>query len=152
MAETTAEAPAVAPGEQPAGARTIAALWREAVVRQPPSPAYLEERDDGWRPVSFPEAARRVDELAHGLLSLGVGKGDTFAILARTRLEWSLLDFALPFRGDGFSELRGVSARPTSTVVRRRTAKHTSASSSRASRRRRCAASGSSGRRRCRSR
>ena len=36
-----------------------------------------------------------VDELAHGLLALGVEKGDSFGILARTRLEWVLLDFAL---------------------------------------------------------
>ena len=41
------------------------------------------------------EAAEAVDELAHGLLALGIGKGDAFGILAYTRLEWSLLDFAL---------------------------------------------------------
>ncbi len=43
--------------------------------------------------------AGRVDELAHGLLSLGVRKGDAFAILAQTTLEWTLFDFALGLVG-----------------------------------------------------
>ncbi len=40
-----------------------------------------------------------VDELANGLLALGVSKGDAFALLARTTLEWSLFDFALALVG-----------------------------------------------------
>ena len=32
---------------------------------------------------------------ANGLLALGVGKGDAFALLARNTVEWALLDFAL---------------------------------------------------------
>ena len=51
--------------------------------------------EDGWREVSWAEAAEAVDELANGLLALGIGKGDAFGILAHTRLEWSLFDFAL---------------------------------------------------------
>ena len=63
------------------------------------APAYLAERDGGWVEVSWPEAARRVDELANGLLALGVRKGDAFAILATTSLEWCLFDFALGLVG-----------------------------------------------------
>jgi long-chain acyl-CoA synthetase len=75
--------------------RTIWSLWQDAVAQERPNPAYLVEEADGWREVSWAEAAQAVDELAHGLLSLGIGKGDAFGMLARTRLEWSLLDFAL---------------------------------------------------------
>jgi long-chain acyl-CoA synthetase len=57
------------------------------------------ERDGAWEEVSWPEAAQAVDELAHGLLALGVRKGDAFAILARTTLEWALFDFALALVG-----------------------------------------------------
>jgi long-chain acyl-CoA synthetase len=57
------------------------------------------ESDGGWREVSWDEAATAVDELAHGLLALGVGNGDAFAILARTRLEWAIFDFALAHVG-----------------------------------------------------
>ena len=76
-------------------ARTIAALWRASVSQPRQTPAYLVEENGDWREVSWAEAARRVDELAHGLLALGIKKGDAFAILARTQLEWALLDFAL---------------------------------------------------------
>jgi long-chain acyl-CoA synthetase len=75
--------------------RTIWSLWQDAVAQDRSRPAYLVEEQDGWREVSWAEAAEAVDELANGLLSLGIGKGDAFGILAHTRLEWSLLDFAL---------------------------------------------------------
>jgi long-chain acyl-CoA synthetase len=77
------------------GTRTIARLWQDAVARNPAGPAYLVEDGGSWRSISWAEAARAVDELAHGLLSLGVRKGDAFGILASTRVEWVLFDFAL---------------------------------------------------------
>jgi len=70
-------------------------LWQDAVAENRSNPAYLVEEDGGWREVSQQEAAIAIDELAHGLLALGVKKGDSWGILARTRLEWVLLDFAL---------------------------------------------------------
>jgi long-chain acyl-CoA synthetase len=75
--------------------RTIWSLWQDAIAEERPRPAYLVEEQDGWREVSWAEAAEAVEELAHGLVALGLGKGDAFGILAHTRLEWSLLDFAL---------------------------------------------------------
>ena len=75
--------------------RTIARLWRDAVSAGRTSPAYLRQEGDGWSPVSWAEAAERVDAYANGLLSLGVRKGDAFSILATTRVEWALFDFAL---------------------------------------------------------
>src|ERR1700757_1018993 len=75
--------------------RTAPELWRDAVRDAPDQPAYLEETDDGWRPVSWDEAAERVDALARGLLARGVRHGDRVAVLSRTRLEWVLLDRAV---------------------------------------------------------
>ena len=75
--------------------RTIARLWRDAVSAGRTNPAYLRQEGDGWSPVSWAEAAERVDAYANGLLSLGVRKGDAFSILATTRVEWALFDFAL---------------------------------------------------------
>jgi long-chain acyl-CoA synthetase len=95
--ETRAETPPA--GERPARRRTIAQLWLDAVAKERPTPAYLAERDGAWEPVSWPEAARAVDELAHGLLALGIRKGDTFATFANTSLEWVLFDFALALVG-----------------------------------------------------
>jgi long-chain acyl-CoA synthetase len=79
--------------------RTIGRLWLDAVSAGRSSPAYLVERDGAWDEVSWQQAAQTVDELAHGLLSHGIGKGDAFAILAQTTLEWALFDFALSLVG-----------------------------------------------------
>ena len=80
-------------------ARTIGRLWLDAVAAERTNPAYLVERDGGWEEVSWHEAAEAVDELANGLLALGVRKGDAFGILAQTNLEWALFDFALGLVG-----------------------------------------------------
>jgi long-chain acyl-CoA synthetase len=74
---------------------TIAALWRQATAAPPAGPAYLVEEEGAWRGVSWGEAARRVDELAHGLLALGIRPGDRFSLLGATQLDWALLDWAL---------------------------------------------------------
>ncbi len=83
-------------GAQP---RTIVRLWRDAVASGRPDPLYLAEANGEWVPMSLAEAARRVDELANGLLALGVRKGAAFGILAATRVEWCLFDFALALVG-----------------------------------------------------
>ena len=75
--------------------RTIARLWRDAVAAERTNPAYLVQDGEEWHPVSWTEAAERVDAYANGLLALGVRRGDAFAILATTRVEWALFDFAL---------------------------------------------------------
>jgi long-chain acyl-CoA synthetase len=79
--------------------RTIASLWLAATRENRPGIAYLHEVDGEWRAVSWAEAATAVDELANGLLALGLEKGEAFGLLARTSLEWALFDFALALVG-----------------------------------------------------
>ena len=79
----------------PLETRTAPALWHYALDQHRDQPAHLEEGPDGWRPVPWEEAADRVDAIAHGLLTRGVRGGDAVAVLARTRLEWVLLDWAI---------------------------------------------------------
>jgi long-chain acyl-CoA synthetase len=92
QAETLPQARLAAP-------QTVARLWQDAGARQWSAPAYLVEDGGVWREVTWAEAAEAVEELAHGLLARGIRKGDTFAILASTRLEWALFDFALGLVG-----------------------------------------------------
>ena len=80
------------------GNRTIPRLWREALARNTGT-AYLVDQGDTWSEVSWAEAGERVELIANGLLARGVGKGDTYGILARTTLDWALLDFALAHIG-----------------------------------------------------
>jgi long-chain acyl-CoA synthetase len=75
--------------------RTIERLWRDAVAAKRRTPAYLVQDGDAWRELSWAEAGERVEDYANGLLSLGVKKGDAFAILGSNRVEWALFDFAL---------------------------------------------------------
>src|SRR6184192_367919 len=80
--------------------RTIVRLWRDAASAGRDDAAYLVEVEPGrWREVSWDEAARAVDELANGLLARGIRRGDAFGIVSRTRLEWTLFDFALALVG-----------------------------------------------------
>ena len=79
----------------PLESRTAPALWRYVLEQRRPTPAYLEEQPDGWRDVSWDEAARRVDALGRSLLARGISRGDAVAVLSRTRLEWLLLDWAI---------------------------------------------------------
>jgi long-chain acyl-CoA synthetase len=91
----TEAAPAATTTHPPRGRRTIARLWRDAVAAGRTGPAYLVEDEGGWREVSWQEADERIRAYANGLLARGVRKGDAFAILAQTSLDWALVDFAL---------------------------------------------------------
>jgi long-chain acyl-CoA synthetase len=75
--------------------RTIERLWRDAIAAGRQTPAYLIQDGDDWHPLSWAEANERVEGYANGLLALGVRKGDAFSILATSRVEWALFDFAL---------------------------------------------------------
>jgi long-chain acyl-CoA synthetase len=97
MATEATRAPAAS--DESGRQRTIARLWQNAVTRGWDGPAYLVQDGEQWREVSWEEAGRTVDELAHGLLALGIRKGDTVAILGSTKLEWALFDFALGLIG-----------------------------------------------------
>ena len=94
-ADVTTASPSAPPTEFPLDTRTAPALWRHALAQRWTTPAYLEEHEDGWREVSWPEAYARVDDLRHALLHRGVRRGEAVAVLARTRLEWILLDWAI---------------------------------------------------------
>jgi long-chain acyl-CoA synthetase len=74
---------------------TIPSLWQDVLDKGLATPAYLEEQEDGRREVSWTEAAERVQALGRALLARGIGHGDAVAVVARTRLEWLLLDWAI---------------------------------------------------------
>ena len=54
---------------------------------------------DGWQPVSAREFEEEVRATAKGLVASGVQIGDRVAIMAKTRYEWTILDFAIWFAG-----------------------------------------------------
>jgi long-chain acyl-CoA synthetase len=81
--------------EQSAALSTIGELWRQGVDAGRSRAAFLVRDTDGWREVGWEEADDRVAALANGFLAFDVQKGDKVAILCRTRVEWTLADYAL---------------------------------------------------------
>ncbi len=76
-------------------ARTLTELFFTGVERYAHHPAAFTYKADGvWRPVTHREVADRVNALGAGLVELGIRPGDRVAILAETRLEWALADYA----------------------------------------------------------
>ena len=54
---------------------------------------------DGWQSVSAKEVDEEVRATAKGLIAAGIQIGDRVAIMARTRYEWTILDFAIWYAG-----------------------------------------------------
>ncbi len=54
---------------------------------------------DGWQPVTAREFEAEIRATAKGLIASGVQIGERVAIMARTRYEWTILDFAIWFAG-----------------------------------------------------
>lgn len=66
-------------------------------AKRDPEGAMIEYKgDDGtWHPYSAQVFRDMVIDLAKGLVGLGVDKGDSVAIVSRTRWEWTALDMAI---------------------------------------------------------
>ena len=54
---------------------------------------------DGWQPVTAREVDEEIRATAKGLVAAGIQIGDRVAIMARTRYEWTILDFAIWYAG-----------------------------------------------------
>ncbi len=60
--------------------------------------ARLDEQNN-WVDITATDFRTDVSALAKGLIASGIGLGDRVGIMARTRYEWSLVDFAIWFAG-----------------------------------------------------
>src|SRR5256885_7773716 len=84
---------------QEAGRRTLAHAAATAAERFGDRVAMRYRQDGEWRERSFAEVAEVVDELALGLVALGLEPGDRAAILASTRPEWTIASLAISRAG-----------------------------------------------------
>jgi long-chain acyl-CoA synthetase len=79
--------------------RTIARAAASAGERFGDRTAVRHRQDDEWHDTTFAEVATIVDELALGLLDLGLQPGDRVALLANTRPEWTYSSLAISRAG-----------------------------------------------------
>ena len=54
---------------------------------------------DGWQPMTASQVEEEIRATAKGLIAAGIEIGDRVAIMARTRYEWTILDFAIWYAG-----------------------------------------------------
>src|SRR6516165_11103979 len=81
------------------GLRTIAVLIPHAAAEHGEHAAVRYKRDGAWHDVTYVQLADTVQELALGLIELGIQPGERFCILANTRPEWSYVDMAATSAG-----------------------------------------------------
>jgi long-chain acyl-CoA synthetase len=79
---------------------TLNNLFHEATTRFPERTAAmfnagLKTGTADWQRLTYSEMGRRAEAIGEGLLALGLQRGDRVCMLANSRYEWTLTDFAI---------------------------------------------------------
>ncbi len=79
--------------------KTLAELFLHAAEKYNRSDALNYKKDGKWHQISSGEIISRAENIALGLYSLGVRRGDKVALLAANSPEWTLTDAGCQFAG-----------------------------------------------------
>lgn len=74
-------------------------LLENQMAKNPSGILFAKQHGDSWHDVSVSEFHQQVVNIAKGIIASGIQPGQTIAILARTRYEWTLVDFAIWYAG-----------------------------------------------------
>ena len=88
--------PALVP---PATSGNLSNLVSERAKNEPDRIILSRPLGEGWQPVSAREFESEVISAAKGFIAEGVTVGDRVALMAKTRYEWTVLDFAIWYAG-----------------------------------------------------
>jgi long-chain acyl-CoA synthetase len=80
-------------------ASTVASLPASAAERFGDQLATRYKTGEDWRELTYAQVGKAIEEIALGLISIGVEPGDRVCILANTRLEWTLASFGISAAG-----------------------------------------------------
>lgn len=83
------------PNEPP----TLAQLFLDSVTRHERTDALNFKKEGRWAPISSDDMVRRASNIAAGLYSIGLRRGDRVAILAGNSPEWTLTDAGCQIAG-----------------------------------------------------
>lgn len=75
--------------------QTLLTLTIDAVKAQPKAEMFSRPKNHTWVPVSRQEFLDEVYAVAKGLINTGVEQGDRVALMANTRYEWMLVNYAI---------------------------------------------------------
>ena len=79
--------------------QTLAELFRQAFQKHNRADALNYKKDGKWHKISSDEMRVRAENIALGLYSLGLRKGDKAAILAANSPDWTITDAGCQFAG-----------------------------------------------------
>jgi long-chain acyl-CoA synthetase len=77
----------------------ITSIITDRVAKEPGRVLLSRPLGNGWQPVTAIELDLEIRSVAKGLIAHGVQRGDRVAIMAKTRYEWTVLDFAIIYCG-----------------------------------------------------
>ena len=70
-------------------ARTLIRIFLDTVEKFDKPALFQRKTASGWESISSRAARADVESLAHGLASLGIGRGDRVALISENRYEWA---------------------------------------------------------------
>jgi long-chain acyl-CoA synthetase len=82
-----------------AATRTVSGLAASSAAKHGDGTAVQFKRDGEWQELTFAEVGTIVEEIALGLIDLGIAPGDRVSILSDTRPEWTFASFAVSAAG-----------------------------------------------------
>jgi long-chain acyl-CoA synthetase len=74
---------------------SVPTMFRNRVAATPNTEAFRYHKDGGWESVTWRDLGDRVDNIAAGLVALGINPEDRVALASGTRYEWVVADFAI---------------------------------------------------------
>ncbi len=80
-------------------ASTVSSLPASAAERFGANVAARFKVGEDWREMTYEEASSAIDEIALGLIELGIAVGDRVCLLADTRVEWTLASYGISAAG-----------------------------------------------------
>src|SRR3954466_8202638 len=81
--------------EEMASITSVAGLFRARATQDARRTAALLKKNGAWTPLTWGELQAQAEEVAYGLVALGVLGGEKVSIVSSTRVEWSMFDFGI---------------------------------------------------------
>ena len=81
------------------GAQSVAQLFRSRAEQDAARTAARRKVSGSWKDVSWGQLAAESEEMAWGLVALGLKPGEMAGILAGTRVEWTVADMGIALAG-----------------------------------------------------
>src|SRR3954464_126271 len=85
--------------EEMASIKSLAGLFRARASQDARRTAALRKNNGAWTPLTWGELSTQAEEVASGLVAVGVLSGDKVSIVSSTRVEWSVADFGIATAG-----------------------------------------------------